>query len=68
MSDILHYRAEVGALSRSRPDNDPELVEARLNLRVENLAKQVKKAVEASPPFTEEQIDRIAAILRSGAA
>ena len=66
MSAILHHRARVGALSRSRPDDDPELVEARTNLRALTLEEHVRKAVSEAPTLTAEQRDRIAAILRGG--
>jgi hypothetical protein len=68
VSAKLHYRARVGALSRSRPDDDPDLVEARLNLRALNLEEAVRKAVAQAPELTVEQRDRIAAILRGGTA
>jgi hypothetical protein len=67
VSAILHHRARIGALSRSRPDDDPELVEARLNLRALSLEAAVRKAVAEAPELTGEQRDRIAAILRGGA-
>ena len=66
MSAILHHRARVGALSRSRPDDDPELVEAKQTLRALSLEQAVRKAVAEAPELTVEQRDRIAAILRSG--
>lgn len=66
VSTILHHRGRVAALSRSRPDDDPELVEAKRNLLALSLEKAVREAVAKAPPLTVEQRDRIAAILRGG--
>ncbi|GJO25672.1 hypothetical protein NJB1507_29330 [Mycobacterium marinum] len=64
MPTVFHERARVGALSRSRSDDDPELVTARQNLKALNLEEYVRKVVSEAPPLTPEQRDRIAAILR----
>lgn len=66
MSTVSHYAAQVGALSRSRDDADPDLIAARLNLRCEKLADHIARIVDEAPPFTPEQRDRLAAILRGG--
>jgi hypothetical protein len=63
---VRHHRGRVAALTRSRPDDDPELVEARASLRALSLEAAVRKAVAQAPELTVEQRDRIAAILRSG--
>jgi hypothetical protein len=63
-SAFNHHRGRVAALSRSRTANDPELVDARQNMRAERLAEYVTKVVDESPPLTSEQRERIAAILR----
>jgi hypothetical protein len=54
MSDILHQRARIGALSRSRTDDDPELVDARRNL-AELRSPSTSKGSAAAPPLTDEQ-------------
>lgn len=59
-------RARVASLSRSRTADDPDLVAARLNLRAERLADHVAKVVNAAPPLSAAQRDRIAALLRGG--
>lgn len=66
-------RARVAALSRcvsagERSADDPELLEAKRKLRAMRLEEHVAKVVAESPPLTDEQRDRIAAILRGGAA
>lgn len=56
-------RAKVAALTRSRDDDDPELQDARRNLRMARLADYIRKTVDAAPPLTEEQRDRLAVLL-----
>lgn len=68
MSAVKSGRGRVAALTRSRPSDDPELVEARRDLAAEVIAQHAAKVVSKAPPLTPEQRDRIAAILRSGGA
>jgi hypothetical protein len=63
MSTWTHERARVASLTRSREANDPELQEARRNLRTERLADYIQRAVDAAPPLSQEQRDRLAALL-----
>jgi hypothetical protein len=63
-----HERARVASLSRSRTTDDPELVDARRNLRAERLADYIKRTVDAAPPLSPEQRSRLALILTAGAA
>ena len=60
MSDILHERARIASLSRSRPSDDPELVDARRGLA---LAK-IKRLVDEAPPLSLEDLQEIALLLR----
>ncbi len=62
-----HHRARVAALSRSRTPNDPEFLDARRDLRAEMLHSHVARVLAEAPPLTDEQRDRIAALLRGGA-
>lgn len=57
-------RAKVASLTRSRPADDPELVEARRTLKALRLEDHVREVVASWPPLTDEQADRIAGILR----
>jgi hypothetical protein len=59
-------RARLAALTRSRAADDPQLVEARRNLRAERLAEHVRRVVSEAPPLTEEQRARIAVLLTRG--
>ena len=61
-----HERAKIASWSRYRDPDDPELEEARRNLRAERLADHVARVVDEAPPLTAEQRDRIAAILQGG--
>jgi hypothetical protein len=60
-------RARVASLTRSRTPDDPELVDARRNMRAERLADHIRRTVDAAPPLTAEQRDRLALLLRGGA-
>lgn len=68
MSTWTHERARIAALSRSRAADDPEIVDARRNMRAERLAQHVAEVVAKAPPLTKEQRQRIAALLTSSAA
>ena len=59
-------RGRVASLTRSRAADDPELVAARRNLKAERLAEHVACVVSEAPSLTEDQLARIAALLRSG--
>lgn len=68
MANWHPYRAQVAALSRSRTADDPDLIEARRNLRAARLEEHVQKALEDAPPLTDSQRERIARLLIGGAA
>lgn len=55
------------ALSRSRPNDDPEYVAVSQGLAYEQLAEHAAEVVADWPTPPPEVRDRIAAILRSGA-
>lgn len=63
MSSWTHERAKVAALSRSRSQDDPDLVSARRNLKASKLEEYVARVVAEAPPLTTAQIDRIAGLL-----
>ena len=64
METWTHERAKVAALSRSRSADDPELIEARRNLKAVKLAEYVTRVVSEAPPLTDEQLERVSALLR----
>jgi hypothetical protein len=68
---VAHHRARVGALSRDRQPDDPELIAARRELAAARLAEHAQRVVSGWPTPTEQQLANVAAILlasRDGAA
>lgn len=59
-------RARVASLTRSRKDDDPDLVAARINLKAARAEDYIRRVVAEAPPLTPEQRDRIASLLRGG--
>lgn len=64
MSNILHERARIAALSRSRQADDPELVAARRNLKVLRLEEHIESVLGKAPALTDEQRSKLAELLR----
>ncbi len=67
--DITNWttpRARVGALTRSRPADDPDLLDARRDLLAARLADHIARTLDAAPSLTATQRDRLAALLRGG--
>jgi len=60
-------RARVASLSRSRTPDDPALVGARRDLKAARLEDHIRRVVAEAPPLTDEQRDKLAAILRGAA-
>jgi hypothetical protein len=61
---VAHRRAVVGGIACSPQRDQAALDDAHRALRAELLAEHV---VNELPPLTDEQIERIAALLRAGA-
>lgn len=61
-------RARIAGMSSrpNRPPDDPDLIEARRNLRALRLEEHVQKVLAEAPPLSEEQRNHIAALLRVG--
>ncbi len=57
-------RAKIASLTRSRTPDDPDLLDARRDLREARLAEYIAKTVAAAPPLTATQLDRLATLLR----
>ena len=68
MSASTTERARVAALTRSRTSDDPDLIAARQRFTVARLSEYIKKTVDAAPPLTVEQRDKLALLLRGGDA
>ncbi len=59
-------RGRIGGLSRDRAADDPELLDARRNLRAARLEDYIRRTVDEAPPLTPCQRDRLAVLLRGG--
>lgn len=64
MSDISHHKARVGALSRSRRDDDAELQDAKRKLHEAKIAACIQANLDKAPPLTDDQRNRLAELLR----
>lgn len=59
-------RARLG--THTRYGHHEAAAEARRDLRAATLKAHIKRVVDEMPPFTQEQLDDLAAIIRGGAA
>jgi hypothetical protein len=59
-----HHRAKIGALSRSRSDDDPELIEAKRGLLEAQASAYIERVLAEAPPLTDEQRIRLAELFR----
>ena len=64
MSDILHERGRIGSLSRSRPSDDPELLDAKRGLAAAKITDYILKVLAEAPPLSDEQRANLAELLR----
>lgn len=62
MTSWTEWRAQLVELHR-RPEDDPELLEARARLKAEMAEPHVRDAVAAYPPLTEYQLNFISSVL-----
>ena len=63
MTVINHQKARVGALSRSRRADDPDLLDARQKLHAAKAEKYIRKLLAEAPPLSDEQRTRLAELL-----
>ena len=56
-------RARVAALTRHHPDSS-ETVELTRDFKAERLGEYIQRVVDAAPPLTDDQRDRLALLLR----
>ncbi len=57
-------RSRLARLSQTHAPDSPEILAARRDLRAARLAVYITKTVDAAPPLTPEQRDRLALLLR----
>ena len=62
-SRALKARNELGVACRHHPERETE---ARRNLTEAKIADQIEKVLSEAPPLSDEQLERIAALLRAG--
>jgi hypothetical protein len=67
-SEVFNQRARVAALVRHRHDGDPDLADARRELAAARLTDYIQKVVGEAPPLSNEQREKLALLLRGGAA
>jgi len=66
-TELNHARMRVARAHRFHGPDSPEVVEARRDLAGENLAAYVSRVVADAPPLTDDQVARVAALLRPSA-
>lgn len=67
-STTTSRRNRLNALQRHRPPDDPQIADARRDLRAARLEEHIRKLVDEAPPLSDEQRSRLAALLRPAAA
>lgn len=65
---ISKARASYARRTQSYPLDHPKVIEARQQLKALRLEEYVQKAISESPELSPDQLARIAALLRAGAA
>lgn len=58
-----HERAKIASLSKTRPADDPDVLAHRQRLKAMRLEDHVRAVVASFPPITDEQAERVAALL-----
>ena len=63
-TSVTNARARIAALTRHHPDDPDSLEIARRDLAAANIENYIRRTVDAAPPLTDEQRDRLAVLLR----
>ena len=66
MSSAIAARNHYGAVKRHHPDKPELIADARRALAVAKLEDYIRRTVDAAPPLTDDQRDRLASLLRGG--
>lgn len=64
--ELTRRKCVVASLSRHRDAADPELIDARRDLRAAKLRQYVENTLAEWPPLHREQLDSIGALLAAG--
>ncbi len=59
---IAKARAHVAGL-HARPNDDPQLVDAKRDLAAAKITAYIERVVAQAPPFTREQVDQLRVLL-----
>lgn len=65
---VARERARIASLSRSRKPDDPDLVEARRNLRAASLESHISRVLADAPPLTVDQRRHLAGLFGGASA
>lgn len=65
-AEARQLRGRIAGLSRVRPTNDPELVDARRDLTAVRLQDHITETLAAAPPLTDDQRARLAGLFAGG--
>lgn len=57
-------RSKLARLSKTHAPDSAQILAARRDLRAARAADYISKLVEAAPPLTDQQLDRLAMLLR----
>jgi hypothetical protein len=63
--ELARLRGRYASLTRSRPADDPDLIDARRDLRAQVLAESVARLVAGAPKLTADQIARVTGLLQT---
>lgn len=63
-SSALEARNRYGAIKRHHPDDVDRIAAARRDLAAAKLEDYIERTVASAPPLTDEQLERIAPLLR----
>jgi Transcriptional regulator PadR-like family len=58
-------QARLAILTRLRPPDDPELIEARRDFWANEIAEHIRKVLDQAPPMTDAQLSKITMILEA---
>ncbi len=61
---VTKARSRVANTAKNHPTDVEAITEARRDLAVAKIEAYVKRVVDAAPPLTDEQRDRLALLLR----
>lgn len=66
--DVAKHRARVASLTRSRTEDDLDLVQARRDLTAATAAAGIERILATAPPLNDEQRARLSGLLAGGAS